>query len=734
MRAANACPSCHFNILLSELGTATKTASVTGTFTSTSTWGGAAIPNANDVVVIPAGITVTASGTTPIAKSIVVHGILRFPIGANSKLSVENLLIAPDGELIVGGFGTGNNSPLNAGVKATISILAPTSTVTDSLRMGRGIIAAPGAVIRMNSLSARSPFISLDNSVGPGTAMPFASSAVPANWQVGDSVVVPAAYFTREWSESMPTFGDARFPNEVRTLSAKTANSVTLNTALTFPHNRTKLISNVKINVANLTRDIVIESANTTSNSTRGHVMLMTNDVQLNGVAFNSLGRTVKERIASDPMLPASSVPAQAAATNYNNGDGDLSGVIDAADGPLANSRGRYALHFHEAGTGSASPATVTNCVVRDTPGWGFVNHDSSVNFTGNVCFDFDGAGFVCEDGGETGTYDGNIAIGGFGNGEFSHQREIFGNRARGDQGDMGFTGEGFWLNSPTISVINNVVAGCKGSAFFFWCGGKFEPTAGLNPSTGVVNPSTGLPDGPGQMTGQPLTQVPAGVNPRYWDYNGDGIPDAAVITDLPIKQFTGNTAYACFTGLRFRFVNHPSVAIYTEIRREEFTSANGLADTLMRSTADSGTSGLPTKATRARFTVSNSTFWNNMIGIHGTYLTNADLDGVTILAQTALAADPGTPKYSTDKGVGGIGIAFFFNNGGCKMTNCTIENYTTGLWYDIGTTPNVPFAGGVPVGVSFTGCSEPFTANTAHGSSWLNLSSITNNLPDPQP
>ena len=49
--------------------------------------------------------------------------------------------------------------------------------------------------------------------------------------------------------------------------------------------------------------------------------------------------------------------------------------------------------------------------VVADSPGWGFVNHSSYVNFDNNVAFNVVGASFVTEAGNEIGEFVGNLAI-----------------------------------------------------------------------------------------------------------------------------------------------------------------------------------------------------------------------------------------------------------------------------------------------------------------------------------
>ena len=334
---------------------------------------------------------------------------------------------------------------------------------------------------------------------------------MPANWKLNDQLVIPATVFSREWAPNLSAAGTVMAQNELRTLAGSGSTSITLNSGLAFNHSypaiNPALNINMAVHVANLTRDIVVQTVATGTNLyPTGHVMLMTNNVYINGVEFDNLGRTDKRVAVTDPLLPETSTPTSSGSagmtTDYNDGNFTQTHVVN---GRFTNPRGRYAVHFHEAGTGAAKPAVVSNCVVNGTPGWGFVNHESSVNFSNNVCFDFDGAGFATEDGTETGSFDGNIAIGGLSSGEFSNQREIFGNRTRGDQGDTGFNGSGFWLESPDVTVKNNVAAGCKGSGFFFWCGGRFDTLEALDPSTGLF-----VPGKHGHFTGKNLSEVAA--------------------------------------------------------------------------------------------------------------------------------------------------------------------------------------------------------------------------------
>lgn len=52
---------------------ATKTASVTGNWDATATWGGTAIPTTGDIIIINSGVTVTVNVTTASVASITIN-------------------------------------------------------------------------------------------------------------------------------------------------------------------------------------------------------------------------------------------------------------------------------------------------------------------------------------------------------------------------------------------------------------------------------------------------------------------------------------------------------------------------------------------------------------------------------------------------------------------------------------------------------------------------------------
>jgi hypothetical protein len=138
---------------------------------------------------------------------------------------------------------------------------------------------------------------------------------------------------------------------------------------------------------------------------------------------------------------------------------------LDANGNPIpgtgTNQLGRYALHFHRdyypGLNGNDPPIQVVGNFEAGSPGWGYVNHSSNVDFVNNVAYDNFGAAFVTEAGNELGAFDDNLAIRSVGipNGANSFQ-------ARSKVQDFGQGGEGFWLTSPGTAVTNNIAMDCQ--------------------------------------------------------------------------------------------------------------------------------------------------------------------------------------------------------------------------------------------------------------------------------
>ena len=163
--------------------------------------------------------------------------------------------------------------------------------------------------------------------------------------------------------------------------------------------------------------------------------------------AFDRIGRSDKLQPADDSRVDA---------------EGRL------VDGTGGNPRGRYSVHFHRSGVHhDGQPARVIGAAVTDSPGWGFVNHSSYVEFVDNVAYDVAGSAFVTEAGDEIGAFHRNIAIHAEGSAEDVNARVAL--------QDFGHQGDGFWFQGGGVAVTDNVAVGQSGSGFFYYTQGLLE-------------------------------------------------------------------------------------------------------------------------------------------------------------------------------------------------------------------------------------------------------------------
>jgi len=337
------------------------------------------------------------------------------------------------------------------------------------------------------------------------------------------------------------------------------------------------------VQVANVSRNVIIQSENPYLVMARGHVMFMhTTDVDLCGVGIYGLGRTDKRTVIDDPQFYTQELIDAQKATNTladpNAKPGDL------IPGTGLNPRARYAVHFHRAGIDetdpnrpvllSTTPAEICNSAVVDSPGWGFVNHSSYVNMDNNVAFNVVGSSFVTEAGNELGRFVGNLAIKGVGanTGEGIESRKF--------KQDFGFQGDGFWFQGPGVDVRDNIAVSQRHDGFVFF-------TVGLEQTyTYVKRDAAGNAlDSAGKITTDPMMYVyetkklPAAFNTKMFAgvsadptaapataaYSGGKYTSAVIaalggdnktvpVGNVPILRFLNNKAYAIGTGFESWF------------------------------------------------------------------------------------------------------------------------------------------------------------------------------------
>ncbi len=553
-----------------------------GQWHNPNTWQRGRVPGDGDNVRIPPGISVRLIDRQPAALArIYVEGSLEFVESRDTRLIVDTVLVGTSGAVEIGSV----ERPVQAGKTAELIIQSHRDAPLNVAERTRGIIAS-GKFTTNGPDKVNMAALFGDARKG-STTLRF--KTVPAGWAVGDEVVVTGTYV--HWADSQD---QTLLENEVRKITAINGTTITLDSALVYDHVRPE--TSFSIFVSNLTRPIVIRSANAAPLTERGHVMFMKGaKVDIRDAAFIDLGRTDK--------------------------------TVDLSD---TNIRGVYSVHFHQ--NGYDDEQHIAQSVVRGTPGWGLVNHSSNVVATDNVVHDFTGAGFSAEAGDEIGSFIGNIVSGGT---QRPLQGKPYAREAIGEEpmrrleaGDMGKFANGFWIVSPLVKIQNNVVAGGNGTAYLVFSLGTME--------FGPDHPE-------GQFTGFPLDRVRGGVIPRTWNYpNQFTGATMAVTADLPIKDFRNNIAYGVFQGMRVRWTNDDAGFMYNankgvDVQRFQIT---------------------PPNLTRQRHLLRNLTFWNVGSGLNVGYSENYDVDNLTVINEPGY--DPGCGErfcgaygFSTDGGGG---------------------------------------------------------------------------------
>ena len=543
-------------------GTPTKTAAQSGNWTAPATWGGS-LPTADARILIPAGITVTVDAEIDTEfKSLRIDGKLIFSTNTNTELRVEYIVSTMMGQLEIGT--TNNPIANNVTAKLVFAERGGTSSTQDPERF------APGAVLMGTTTmhgTNKTSWLALQTHPSAG-ATQINLKSVPSGWKQGDKIVIAGTDpITNASISSTNEIGS----DEVVTITNVSGNTVTFTPALRRSHKAPSQAPDLDVHVANLSRNIIISSENTSVRSIsgefrkpRGHIMFMhTLNVDVRYVEANNLGRTDKSIILDDWDFDE-------LARDPNTGNPVPNGK--------RNPRGRYSIHFHRGGFDAAAakpitplptPAKVEGCVVNNDPGWGYVNHSARVDFVRNVSYNVVGGAFNTEAGNETGSFIENIAIRTINPQNpvmvAPHSRESFTDGdattaladLREGRQDFAWQGDGFWLHGTGVTVRGNVVAGCTGHAYVYWTDGLIEK--GLGMARGDIDAHVPAAEFPTQ------NRLLKDWKARYPNFALD-------IWYLQPRPFTNNTAYNFARGVttyyvhtEFHQANDPNVGGYEE-------------------------------------------------------------------------------------------------------------------------------------------------------------------------
>ena len=473
----------------------THTVINSGPWSAASSWDNG-VPDAGARVYIPSGkeIIVDQVHTTRL-KWIRLEGKLSFAKDRNTQLLVETIIGTPSSSLEIGN----ETNPIADQYHAKLIFIdeGPLDLVKDYGQFGKGLVMM-GQTDMYGA--AKLPWTSL--AVAPVAGQTHIElSEDPIGWTIGDAIVIAGTQIDNPESD------------EKRTIENIVGRKVFLNEPLLLDHVPPSGYD-LKVHVANLTRNILLESENSTI-ARRGHLMYMHNlDVRMENVRMHKMGRTNKRVQVDDWFFPT------LVADVYEQGDRN-------------NIRGRYSLHFHRGGVDPAAtiPARIKGCVVEDDPGWSYVNHSSNVDFIENVSYNVVGGAFQTESGDEIGSFVRNIALRTVNPDYPLLDPETVAVDTRESSQDFAFQGDGFWFHGGGVSIVGNVSSGNSGHGFIFWTEGQRE--VGTEFDLQNMFKVSNIPNG---------NLLPGLENIQSWW--------------IPIKDFSGNTAYSSINGFAAYYVH----------------------------------------------------------------------------------------------------------------------------------------------------------------------------------
>ncbi len=483
---------------LVPIASATHVTVTSGNWNDPQIWSNGQVPGAGAKVVIAAGTTVTFNAYMNAAMGTLrIDGTLNFATNINTQLKADTVVVSQTGRLHIGTAA----APIADNVTARILIVdnGPINTVWDPYLWSRGVVSL-GEVIAYGSVVT--PYVNLSVDPRAGDTTLYLSQA-PAGWHVGDEIVIGG---TNQYATD---FGSDRV--QIRAINGAVVTVDPLKYTHDAPDGQ-----GISIQVANLNRNIQFQADNSSVIAERPHMAFVGNpDVDLERIGVYGFGRTDKSKPVTDPVV--------------------VNGVLQPGTGD--NPRARYAIHFHHTGVDSSiPPAIVRGSVVVDSPGWGYVNHQSNVVMENNVAFDVVGASFVTEDGNEIGAMRNNLAMNTLGVPGAEAYENIL---SREMIHDFGFLGNGFWFQGPGVEVTNNISVGSRDSAFAY-----------ITESSRALFDAKNLAD-PTLAAGH--TYVPLGT--------------------VPLKGFDNNTAVASKSGLEIW--HHMNFMTDSETYIRNFTSWN---------------------------------------------------------------------------------------------------------------------------------------------------------------
>lgn len=518
-------------------GAVTKTAAVSGNWSSGATWSGGVVPGASDRVCIATGLTVTydVDSTTTIPY-LGVHGALQFSEAVARRIRVGTLQVFSDGALRIG-----STADPFCGVTADVEFNGAPDTSADPKQFGIGLLV--DGELTVNGC-VKTPFVRLAEEVSAAeTVLDLAST--PSGWNNTDEYAFPDSRFRSPFASGADGTDHNNngvgfvTENERKAGSTISGTTLTLAAGATYAHpggyTATGTLE-ILPHVANLTRSVQFSTL--AGSTARGHSMfhhMATVDVRY--ASFINMGRTTTLDLDCVQFT-----------TGVLTDDSDCVEGTGAKTHDGTNQKGRYPIHFHKfMGPANASDvgfqATFLGNVIDMPLKWPLTIHDSSyLHIKDNVIFNTTnatGAGIMSEEGYEFyNMLDGNLVIGARGQTYDGSGTLLAGcaNNCSDPREQGGREGACVYFRSFYNYFRNNVCAGAYGDTqqIANSVGYKFGNSTTLTHG-GAVN-STG--------TDRTVSRP---------DFRGADVTNAAESTDviisaLPILEFSYNEAYGAMS------------------------------------------------------------------------------------------------------------------------------------------------------------------------------------------
>jgi hypothetical protein len=319
---------------------------------------------------------------------------------------------------------------------------------------------------------------------------------VPHRWSTGDKLLIAG-------TDSTHIVHADRYQTEEVTITAIKGRDITFQPAMKYRHAPWR--RDLRVHIANVTRNVNIRSQVAEPLSSRGHLMFMSPANDLRWCAIVDLGRTDKSRSVTDPRL-----------------DSNTGKLVEGSD---ANPRGRYADHNHKC-VPRNEPARRQGVVVAGSPGWGMVNHDSNCEWDECIAVACFGSAFTTEEGQERGHMRRCLACLNRGLGDKVKSTD----GDHGSMGDWGTDGSGFWLQGGLVEVTDCVSFDNSGRGFAIF--------------SVPMNEYPHYPQGLPAHLRYPIT---VDGDLLEAEYRRERVPSG----EVSVRKFTGNTAYHNKVGLQ---------------------------------------------------------------------------------------------------------------------------------------------------------------------------------------